>query len=55
MTQKISWNETNKFPHHTFYWEGIDGSQILSHFIPTNDYNLENMPQKLIESESRFT
>ena len=25
LTQKISWNKTNKFPHHTFWWEGIDG------------------------------
>ncbi len=55
MTQKISWNETNKFPHHTFYWKGIDGTEILTHFLPTNDYNCSNMPSKLIESEERYT
>ncbi|MCF7859399.1 MAG: hypothetical protein K9N07_08805 [Candidatus Cloacimonetes bacterium] len=54
MTQKISWNETNTFPHHTFYWEGIDGTQILTHFLPTNDYNLGNTPKELIESEQRY-
>jgi alpha-mannosidase len=54
MTQKISWNETNKFPHHTFYWKGIDGTDILTHFLPTNDYNCSNMPSKLIESEERY-
>ena len=54
MTQKISWNETNKFPHHTFYWKGIDGTDILTHFLPTNDYNLSNLPSKLIESEERY-
>lgn len=32
LTQKISWNTTNKFPHHTFWWEGIDGTRIFSHF-----------------------
>ena len=54
MTQKISWNETNKFPHHTFMWEGIDGTEILTHFLPTNDYNLSNWPTQLVESEKRF-
>lgn len=54
MTQKISWNETNTFPHHTFYWEGIDGTEILTHFLPTNNYNLSNTPKELIESEKRY-
>jgi alpha-mannosidase len=26
LSQKLSWNLTNKFPHHTFLWEGIDGT-----------------------------
>ncbi|MFO7897158.1 MAG: glycoside hydrolase family 38 C-terminal domain-containing protein [Candidatus Cloacimonadales bacterium] len=54
MTQKISWNETNKFPHHTFMWQGIDGTEILTHFLPTNDYNLSNWPTQLVESEQRY-
>ena len=54
MTQKISWNERNVFPHHTFLWEGIDGTTIRTHFLPTNDYNLSNEPAKLIASEKRF-
>ncbi len=54
MTQKISWNETNKFPHHTFYWEGIDGTQILTHFLPTNDYNLANWPEQLRNASKRY-
>ncbi len=39
LTQKISWNTTNKFPHHTFWWEGVDGTRIFSHFPPVDDYN----------------
>ena len=39
MTTKISWNEFNKMPHDTFLWKGIDGTEILTHFIPTRDYN----------------
>ena len=39
LTQKISWNQTNKFPHHTFWWEGIDGSRVFTHFPPVDTYN----------------
>lgn len=38
MTTKISWNEVNKLPYDSFYWEGIDGSRILTHFVTTRDY-----------------
>ncbi|MGW5444231.1 alpha-mannosidase [Streptomyces asiaticus] len=39
LTQKLSWNETNKLPHHTFWWEGIDGTRIFTHFPPVDTYN----------------
>lgn len=39
LTQKISWNTVNKFPHHTFWWEGIDGSRVFTHFPPADTYN----------------
>ncbi|WRP06278.1 alpha-mannosidase [Rossellomorea aquimaris] len=35
MTTKISWNQYNRMPHDTFQWRGIDGSEILTHFITT--------------------
>nr|WP_261813648.1 alpha-mannosidase [Paraclostridium bifermentans] len=35
MTTKISWNQYNRMPHDTFKWRGIDGSEILTHFITT--------------------
>jgi alpha-mannosidase len=41
LTQKMSWNETNAMPHHTFSWEGIDGTRILTHFPPVDSYNGE--------------
>ena len=37
MTSKISWNDTNAFPHDTFRWRGTDGSEVLTHFITTPD------------------
>ncbi len=39
LTQKISWNQINDFPHTTFKWRGIDGSEVLTHFPPENNYN----------------
>ena len=39
LTQKISWSETNKFPHHSFWWEGIDGTQVFTHFPSADTYN----------------
>lgn len=35
MTTKISWNQYNRMPHDTFNWRGIDGTDILTHFITT--------------------
>ncbi|MFF2378457.1 alpha-mannosidase [Streptomyces xiamenensis] len=39
LTQKISWSQTNAFPHHTFWWEGIDGTRVFTHFPPIDTYN----------------
>ena len=39
LTQKISWNTVNRFPHHTFWWEGIDGTRVFTHFPPADTYN----------------
>ena len=39
LTQKLSWNDTDKLPHHTFWWEGIDGSRVFTHFPPVDTYN----------------
>lgn len=37
VTQKIFWsyNEGDQFPYHYFYWEGMDGTKVLS-FLPTS-------------------
>ncbi|MFD5101557.1 alpha-mannosidase [Streptomyces albidochromogenes] len=39
LTQKISWSQSNTFPHHTFWWEGIDGTRVFTHFPPVDTYN----------------
>lgn len=35
MTTKIAWNQFNKIPNDTFMWTGLDGSEVLTHFITT--------------------
>lgn len=35
MTTKISWNQFNKLPYDTFFWRGIDGTEIFTHLITT--------------------
>lgn len=42
MTTKISWNDSNKLPYDTFLWRGMDGTEILSHFITTTDQGSES-------------
>ncbi len=32
LTTKIDWNDTNRFPYDTFYWKGIDGTTVFTHF-----------------------
>ena len=39
LTQKLSWNRFNPPAHHTFTWQGIDGSEVLAHFPPADTYN----------------
>ncbi|KAG2746357.1 glycoside hydrolase family 38 protein [Suillus brevipes Sb2] len=40
-TQKLSWYERNVFPHSTFNWVGIDGSQVLCHMTPVDTYTAQ--------------
>lgn len=36
LTTKLSWNDTNTFPYETFIWEGIDGTDVFTHFNCTH-------------------
>ncbi|MFD4959536.1 alpha-mannosidase [Microbacterium sp. NPDC058389] len=54
LTQKISWNETNRMPHHTFLWEGIDGTRLFTHFPPVDTYNSRVTADELAHAERNF-
>jgi len=50
VTTKLSWNQFTAFPYDTFFWQGVDGTRILCHFITTpdrrgwNDYSVDLNP-----------
>jgi len=54
LTQKLSWNQFNKIPHHTFWWQGIDGSRVWSHFPPADTYIGNAEPKEIAESVRKY-
>jgi alpha-mannosidase len=54
LTQKLSWNDTNKPEHHTFIWEGIDGTRVFTHFPPADTYNGNFSPEEVEWSVRNF-
>ena len=41
VTQKMTWNDTNKLPFKLFWWESPDGSKVLAYF--PHDYANDNL------------
>lgn len=54
LTQKLSWNRFNKPHHHTFVWEGIDGSEVFTHFPPADTYNATASIEELRRNAARY-
>ena len=52
-TTKLSWNVYNRFPYTLFWWEGIDGTRVLSMMIE-GTYNIELEPKTLLEHWGNF-
>jgi alpha-mannosidase len=46
VTQKMSWNDTNKLPFKLFWWESPDGSKVLTYF-PHSYVNRNMDPARL--------
>ncbi len=47
ITNKLSWNDTNTFPHTTFWWRGLGDARVLAHCTPGHDYNATVTPREL--------
>ena len=53
-TAKLRWNDSTTFPHTSFWWEGIDGTRILSHVSPLN-VGAEIAPRDLHITSGEFS
>uniref|UniRef100_A0A8B9J1X0 Mannosidase alpha class 2C member 1 n=1 Tax=Amazona collaria TaxID=241587 RepID=A0A8B9J1X0_9PSIT len=36
--------------HHTFFWEGIDGSRVLTHFPPGDSYGMQGRVEEMLKT-----
>ena len=62
ITSKISWNDTNRFPNDTFWWQGLDGTEVLTYFLtaqnddvwPAYTYNGEMRPGVLARTWKNY-
>ena len=39
VTHKLSWNDTNRMPDETLFWQGIDGTKVVAYFLTTQPYD----------------
>ncbi|MCC6487853.1 MAG: alpha-mannosidase [Candidatus Hydrogenedentes bacterium] len=53
-TTKIAINQFTCFPYHTFHWEGIDGSRVLAHFMPAEEYSSQVEPWLIRTGEREY-
>lgn len=55
LAQKLSWNDTNRFPFTTFSWEGPDGSRLVTHMPSVDVYNAELSAEDLVRAGEQYT
>ena len=61
-TIKIGWSQYNRFPYDSFWWQGLDGSKVLTHFSPTKEpgsafastYNATATPEQVLSTWTNF-
>lgn len=64
ITHKMSWNQYNQMPNQILWWQGLDGTRVLTHFLttPTGDeflpysttYNADISPKQIIGTWTNF-
>lgn len=53
VTQKIWWNDTTVFPYYIFWWEGVDGTRLLSYFPPVG-YTSRVQPDRVSNNITKY-
>lgn len=54
LTIKLSWDRFNVYPHHSFWWQGIDGTSVLVHMPPEGTYNSSAAPRAVRKVEQEY-
>lgn len=61
MTIKIGWSQYNRLPYDSFWWQGVDGSRVLTHFSTTpgfgpsvSTYNARATPEEILGTWTNF-
>jgi len=54
LSQKLSWSQFTTFPYNSLRWKGIDGSEVLAHFLPEKTYNSLLKPASLMYAQDHF-
>jgi alpha-mannosidase len=52
-TIKMGWNETNRIPFDSFWWQGLDGTKVLTHFA-SNECNVFLSPENIIKAWDKY-
>ena len=61
-TIKIGWNQYNRLPYDSFWWQGLDGTRVLTHFSTTTEadgqimstYNASARPEDVLRTWTNF-
>ncbi|AXY02414.1 alpha-mannosidase [Vibrio alfacsensis] len=53
-SQKLSQNKINPFPHHTFRWQGLDGSEVIMHNFPEDTYDSRARATSSLKIEANY-
>lgn len=64
ITHKMSWNQYNQMPNQILWWQGLDGTRVLTHFLTTltgdeylpysTTYNGNVSPQEVFSTWDNF-
>jgi alpha-mannosidase len=49
-TIKLGWNQYNKLPMDSFWWQGLDGTRVLTHFSTAPEAGLGGEPLDLLKT-----
>lgn len=53
-TIKLGWNQYNRLPYDSFWWQGLDGSRVLAHFAGKRECNLYLSPEAVMSAWQQY-